>query len=211
MGQIEGDAEVSRVAVPTIPATGNRRRTNADPSLFDSEVVSQRLELAGAEQRASQVEERGQDVGAALIADRLGGSRTAACLCPTTERDLADGVGPASALAAAATTSRRPAGRGHRGRHGRPRLGTPAASPPAAWPTWSRSASTRSAWPAPARLRRSTSWCSAATAADVTSVITGGRQVVQDGRHLLAGDVPAALARANAARRGDRGHAGPGR
>jgi formiminoglutamate deiminase len=28
----------------------------------------------------------------------LGGSRTTACLCPTTERDLADGVGPARAL-----------------------------------------------------------------------------------------------------------------
>ncbi|HEY1643952.1 MAG TPA: formimidoylglutamate deiminase [Streptosporangiaceae bacterium] len=31
----------------------------------------------------------------------LGGSRTAACFCPTTEADLADGIGPASALAAA--------------------------------------------------------------------------------------------------------------
>ncbi|HEY6274825.1 MAG TPA: formimidoylglutamate deiminase, partial [Streptosporangiaceae bacterium] len=31
----------------------------------------------------------------------LGGSRTVACLCPTTEADLADGVGPAGALAAA--------------------------------------------------------------------------------------------------------------
>ena len=31
----------------------------------------------------------------------LGGSRTAVCLCPTTEADLADGIGPASALAAA--------------------------------------------------------------------------------------------------------------
>ena len=31
----------------------------------------------------------------------LGRSGTAACLCPTTERDLADGVGPAAALAAA--------------------------------------------------------------------------------------------------------------
>jgi formiminoglutamate deiminase len=32
---------------------------------------------------------------------RLGATRTAVCLCPTTERDLADGVGPARALAAA--------------------------------------------------------------------------------------------------------------
>ena len=31
----------------------------------------------------------------------LGGSHTAACLCPTTEADLADGIGPASALASA--------------------------------------------------------------------------------------------------------------
>ncbi len=31
----------------------------------------------------------------------LGGSRTAVCLCPTTEADLADGIGPASALASA--------------------------------------------------------------------------------------------------------------
>jgi len=37
----------------------------------------------------------GDDIGL------LGGSRTAACLCPTTEADLADGVGPARALAAA--------------------------------------------------------------------------------------------------------------
>jgi formiminoglutamate deiminase len=36
-------------------------------------------------------------------ADRaaLGGTRTTVCLCPTTERDLADGLGPASALAEA--------------------------------------------------------------------------------------------------------------
>ncbi|MDR7278995.1 formimidoylglutamate deiminase [Catenuloplanes atrovinosus] len=31
----------------------------------------------------------------------LGGSRTRVCLCPTTERDLGDGIGPAAALAAA--------------------------------------------------------------------------------------------------------------
>ena len=32
---------------------------------------------------------------------RLGSSRTRSCFCPTTERDLADGIGPASALARA--------------------------------------------------------------------------------------------------------------
>jgi formiminoglutamate deiminase len=33
--------------------------------------------------------------------DRLGGSGTTVCMCPTTERDLADGVGPAARLRAA--------------------------------------------------------------------------------------------------------------
>jgi formiminoglutamate deiminase len=33
--------------------------------------------------------------------DLLGGSRTCACFCPTTEADLADGIGPARALATA--------------------------------------------------------------------------------------------------------------
>jgi formiminoglutamate deiminase len=32
---------------------------------------------------------------------RIGASRTSSCLCPTTERDLADGIAPAAALAAA--------------------------------------------------------------------------------------------------------------
>ena len=32
---------------------------------------------------------------------RLGSTRTAICMCPTTERDLADGIGPAGALAGA--------------------------------------------------------------------------------------------------------------
>jgi cytosine/adenosine deaminase-related metal-dependent hydrolase len=34
----------------------------------------------------------------------------------------------------------------------------------------------------------------AATAADVTHVVAGGRPLVEDGHHLLVGDVPAALA-----------------
>jgi hypothetical protein len=36
----------------------------------------------------------------------------------------------------------------------------------------------------------------AATAADVTSVVASGRRVVEDGHHLLIGDVGAALDRA---------------
>jgi cytosine/adenosine deaminase-related metal-dependent hydrolase len=39
----------------------------------------------------------------------------------------------------------------------------------------------------------------AATAADVTSVVVSGRQVVADGQHLLVGDVGAALDSAIAA------------
>jgi len=39
----------------------------------------------------------------------------------------------------------------------------------------------------------------AATAADVTSVVASGRQVVADGHHLLVGDVGQALASAIAA------------
>ncbi|NGO71793.1 formimidoylglutamate deiminase [Streptomyces boncukensis] len=35
---------------------------------------------------------------------RLGGSRTGVCMCPTTERDLADGIGPAPALQRAGST-----------------------------------------------------------------------------------------------------------
>ncbi|MFJ7238334.1 formimidoylglutamate deiminase [Streptomyces olivaceus] len=34
----------------------------------------------------------------------LGGSRTGTCMCPTTERDLADGIGPAAALQRAGST-----------------------------------------------------------------------------------------------------------
>ena len=49
--------------------------------------------------------ERTSAVHATHLTDRdvelLGGSRTTACFCPTTERDLGDGVGPAPALRAA--------------------------------------------------------------------------------------------------------------
>jgi hypothetical protein len=36
----------------------------------------------------------------------------------------------------------------------------------------------------------------AGTAADVTDVVAGGRDVVREGRHLLVPDVPAALTQA---------------
>ena len=177
---------------------------------------------------------------------RLGASRTAVCLCPTTERDLADGVGPARALAAAGSPlclgtdsnavvdlfeearaveldERLVTGR--RGHHAPADLlaaATEAGMDALGWDAGRLAPgrladlvtigldSVRLAGTRPAEVVDQLVF--AATAADVTSVITGGRQVVQDGRHLLVGDVPAALVRAIAAadhRRGDRGHAAP--
>jgi formiminoglutamate deiminase len=177
---------------------------------------------------------------------RLGTSRTAVCLCPTTERDLADGVGPARALATAGSPlclgtdsnavvdlfeearaveldERLVAGR--RGHHAPAALLAAATEGGMAALGWDAGRlapgrladlvtigldSVRLAGTRPAEVVDQLVFV--ATAADVTSVLTGGRQVVQDGRHLLVGDVPAALARAIAAadhRRGDRAHAAP--
>jgi formiminoglutamate deiminase len=177
---------------------------------------------------------------------RLGASRTAVCLCPTTERDLADGVGPARALATAGSPlclgtdsnavvdlfeearaveldERLVAGR--RGHHAPAALLAAATEGGMAALGWDAGRlapgrladlvtigldSVRLAGTRPAEVVDQLVFV--ATAADVTSVLTGGRQVVQDGRHLLVGDVPAALARAIAAadhRRGDRAHAAP--
>ena len=176
----------------------------------------------------------------------LGATGTAVCLCPTTERDLADGVGPARALAAAGSPlclgtdsnavvdlfeearaveldERLVTGR--RGHHAPAALLAAATEGGMAALGWDAGRlapgrladlvtigldSVRLAGTRPAEVVDQVVF--AATAADVTSVITGGRQVVQDGRHLLVGDVPAALVRAVAAldhRRGDRGHAAP--
>jgi len=145
------------------------------------------------------------------------------CFCPTTERDLADGIGPARALADAGAgltlgsdqhavvdpfeearglemherlaTRRR--GRfspaelvraltvtGHRSL-GRPELGRIAVGAPADLVAVRRD-SVRTAGSAPAQIVLS------ATAADVDTVLVGGRVVVEAGRHRL-GDVPALL------------------
>jgi formiminoglutamate deiminase len=64
------------------------RRTPAEV-LYDVGVLGPRATVVHATHLV------GRDV------DLLGGSRTYACLCPTTEADLADGIGPARALAAA--------------------------------------------------------------------------------------------------------------
>ena len=161
---------------------------------------------------------------------RLGATRTAVCLCPTTERDLADGVGPARALAAAGSPlclgtdsnavvdlfeearaveldERLVTGR--RGHHAPAALLAAATEGGMAALGWDAGRlapgrladlvtigldSVRLAGTRPAEVVDQVVF--AATAADVTSVITGGRQVVQDGRHLLVGDVPTALVRA---------------
>jgi formiminoglutamate deiminase len=163
----------------------------------------------------------GQDIA------RLGATRTTACFCPTTERDLADGIGPARTLtragsplclgsdshavvdlfeeARAVELDQRLA-TGRRGHH-RPAdllaAATEAGMDALGWHA-GRLAPGRLADLVSVRLDsvrlagvRPTEAVDhlvfAATAADVTSVVAGGRQVVEDRRHLLVGDVGAAL------------------
>jgi formiminoglutamate deiminase len=160
----------------------------------------------------------------------LGATRTAVCLCPTTERDLADGVGPARALAGAGSplclgsdshavidlfeetravelderlVSER------RGHHRPADLLAAATGNGMAALGWDAGrlapgqladlvtvdlGSVRLAGARPADAVDHLVF--AATAADVTSVVVSGRQVVRDGRHLLVGDVAGALDRA---------------
>ncbi|GAA1603316.1 formimidoylglutamate deiminase [Actinoplanes couchii] len=153
----------------------------------------------------------------------LGDSRTGVCFCPTTERDLADGIGPAAGLAAAGS----PIGLGSdshavidpfeeiRGLEMNERLASesrghfPAAALVAAAANhqslgWDDAggiapglradlvavslASVRTTGSRPDQA------IFAATGADVTHVISGGRRIVADGRHTLV-DVPAELAK----------------
>ena len=95
----------------------------------------------------------------------LGGSGTACCFCPTTERDLADGIGPArdladagvarSASAATSTPSIDPL-RGVRGLEMHERLDHAAARPVHARPSWSRAATAHGhrslGWPGGGRI-----------------------------------------------------------
>jgi formiminoglutamate deiminase len=163
----------------------------------------------------------------------LGATGTAVCLCPTTERDLADGIGPALALAdagsplclgsdshavvdlfeeARAVELDERLASGRRGNHRPADLLAAATGAGMAALGWDAGrlapgrladlvtvglGSVRLAGTRPADAVDHLVF--AATAADVTSVVASGRQIVADGRHLLVGDVPAALDRAIAA------------
>jgi formiminoglutamate deiminase len=173
----------------------------------------------------------------------LGATGTAVCLCPTTERDLADGIGPALALAGAgsplclgsdshavvdlfeearAVELDERLATGRRGNHRPADLLAAATEAGMAALGWDAGRlapghladlvtvtldSVRLAGTRPAEAVDHLVF--AATAADVTSVVVSGRQIVADGRHLLVGDVPAALDRAIAAL--GRGRPPPGR
>ena len=149
----------------------------------------------------------------------LGETGTTVCLCPTTERDLADGVGPASALAAAGCPLRvgtdshavvdlfeevRAVELDERlvtGRRGLHATGALLAMATTDAPNDHcvvdldsvRLAGFAEDDPVPMVV-------AAATAADVTEVVVDGRTVVRDGRHEWL-DVPAALRAAVAALR----------
>jgi formiminoglutamate deiminase len=161
----------------------------------------------------------------------LGGSRACACFCPTTEADLADGIGPARALASAGSplsvgsdshavvdlfaeargielTQR--LATGQRGQFSADDLARTATVAGHACLGWAGAGeivpgaladlvtvaldTPRLAGATEATALESVVF--AATAADVRSVVAGGRDVVRDGRHLLVDDVPAALSAA---------------
>lgn len=151
----------------------------------------------------------------------LGGSGSAVCLCPTTERDLADGIGPAGELADAGVRlalgsdqhavvdpieEARAMEMHERLRHGRRGRFGPAALLEALTrhDTLGDGAAGRIEPGAPADLvavRTDTVRTEgavpgqilfAATAADVDTVIAGGQEIVAGGKHRL-GDVAAML------------------
>jgi formiminoglutamate deiminase len=161
----------------------------------------------------------------------IGGSRAFSCLCPTTEADLADGIGPAAALAAAGSPltvgsdshavidlfeetrrieqyERLASGRrGHFTAAALARAATLDGHASLGWPDAGEITagaladlvtvpldSARLAGSAAATALESVVF--AATAADVRSVVIGGRDVVREGRHVLLDEVPARLAAA---------------
>ncbi len=152
----------------------------------------------------------------------LGRSGAGACLCPTTEADLADGIGPARELLDAGVALSLGSDQhavidpllearalehgerlrsGHRGRIAPEELVAALTNHASlGWPE-----AGRIAVGAPADLVSidlgsvRTAGCRidqvvlAATAADVRTVVSGGRVVAVDGRHELAGDLAAAI------------------
>jgi formiminoglutamate deiminase len=153
----------------------------------------------------------------------LGESRTGACLCPTTERDLADGLGPARLLAEAGSSLSlgsdshavvdlfeearavelderlRTRRRGHFGPAELLDAATAAGHAALGWTDAGRIAVGARADLVTVRLDSARTAgvppvgaFFAATAADVTHVLTDGRVVVADGRHTTV-DVPAEL------------------
>ena len=167
----------------------------------------------------------------------IGDSGTGTCMCPTTERDLADGIGPAVALQrkgsplslgsdshavidlleearamelnerlrtrrrghwTAAALLRAASADGHAAL-GWDEAGTLEAGALADFTTIALD-SVRTAGPLP-RLGAETA-VFAASAADVSHTVVGGRHVVRDGVHTLVPDVPGALADAVAALHG---------
>ena len=164
----------------------------------------------------------------------LGRTGTYACFCPTTEADLADGIGPARALVAAGSAltvgsdsqavidlfeeARRielgerllTQERGHFTAAELAVTATAAGHASLGWPDAGQLAAgwladlvtvsldtPRTAGTTAAGALESVVF--SATAADVRDVVTGGRTVVRDGRHVLVPDVPGALAAAIAA------------
>ena len=158
----------------------------------------------------------------------LGQSQSYACFCPTTEADLADGIGPASALTAAGSPltlgsdshavidllaeargvelGERLASqeRGHFTAAELACAATVAGHASLGWPEAGQLApggladlvtvrldSVRTAGATDATALESVIF--GATAADVTDVVIGGRDVVRDGEHLLLADVPGRL------------------
>ncbi|RAY13499.1 formimidoylglutamate deiminase [Actinomadura craniellae] len=156
----------------------------------------------------------------------LGALGIGVCMCPTTERDLADGIGPARELAAAGVELSlgsdqhamidlfeearamelderlRTGVRGHWSAGALLAAATTGGHAALGWPQAGRLepgayadlvtlgfGSVRLAGAPPGAEAA----VFAAAAADVRSVVVSGRQIVQDGRHLLVGDVPAAL------------------
>ena len=151
----------------------------------------------------------------------LGRSATAVCLCPTTERDLADGVGPASALSAAGSPLRLGSDSnevmdlfeearavelderlvtGRRGHHVPASLLVAAvaghrleAGAPADFTTVSLGSARLAGFDPP---RAAAHLVSAATAADVATVVVAGRTVVDGGSHVtldVAGELRTAI------------------